>query len=1662
MSTNLGLGILLGFSTSRAGGGGGSFTPSLVVTPVSYNGSAWVSRKIASLAVTAGRTITMIDDASGQFSYGRKGIRLEKPFGPVGTSYNCTIRESDGVSYADTVVTVAVQTQMPAGLDEWLNLRDLSKLWKDTSKTIPVAADGDVIASWTGSIAGWEARQATTANQPLYKVNIENGLPGAFFDGVNDFMDFITSAAQGYMPKLDTCKRTVIATVRPASFAATRTIMSFANGATYGPTMRFNTSSQLNILFSGSTSGTDAQVLAANQTHVVAMTIEARGALETCKAALYSDGVSTSVISNGDPQPSCAAATVATSAASTAARLGAGAVTTVANYFSGHIMDVFYFNRVLTKSEIEDATRQISDYYNLTPVIPQKTYLQPWDTSKYALVNDFDFKTDFDAETPAAGNAFFHMTFATKTQPTGFLPQYTSSSPAATTIMSGGALSDEVQVFANSGHPNFYATAASSWTDGVYSAKDDVLRINLINTPPALIASSAGYLYTAGGFISHGKVDATYGIWEWICKLPTNIDGMFAAMWFMASQSAWKHEIDLHEQKGVDGQGQIISTLHDQNTFPMGQNVAVGTRGWGENASDDFHKFSIKMTAAGAECYQDDVFLYIMPIDGGVRAITAGSTPILEDGTITCTTGSAVITGTGTAFASSGLPGQHLMSGGVDLGVILSRQSTTQITLTANASANVTGGTFNFTTRTVYASNFALGQSVSQDPIGGNVATCVLTLNASGVVTGYNLTKQGSGFFHSVGTATTDATAAVVGVGTRWTSADVGQPLYIKKVNVGTIQSVTDFTHLTLVANATQVIASGIPLVPTVPKWFKVSAFTVGQEVSTGTIVSADVGPDLYANAYAHEPRYFLTNFATGSIGGDFKAAIVDGANHFDIDRIRYYKLVLQPPPELTVGYNPTFDGLVTTAANAVISAFTRVGDSANAVTQAAIRNRVRRMMAWKVRPDKDNPANIVSDWDQTQLSRWDAHQHLYVSSTSEAASGIDWKNPSNNDLTKFGAVTWNIATGWTFPGSVGAYLEGALAWDAFTQFKGAASSPGQDCSFNVNITVAPSNSTNAPFMGIDASSFFGGSSTGFSKKLQASSGASTVFLATTIPITTGYYSASRGYRSSEYLFLNGGFVHGASITGNQVTPPTAALKPKYGSYSASVAGSAYSANVFGVCRRTIQPENEVDALIEAQFRTDMAATTTLLPTGFKMVWLGNSMVQAGEGGASTTAIRPQIQTNVRGSATWLNAIWPYFKFVNFRSTDSRPTSSPRYFSGANQGIVGDTITARGSNPGMLSRVPDCTAIAHDVLNIDEAINTLILDASNPTAAADAVTAIKSVLDAYRATSGFATKMVVIHNCAPFLSTTGGNNSTLRNNVVNFNALLAAAIVTWPGYGSYTLLYDKFTPLMAGHPASEFAGGTYYPPTSMYYDNGLHVNGLAAYIWAKGLRDLLIPFVDTSGLNIYQSAWAAGGNINLNPLNTGTTGTKANGVTGTVPTNITVTGPSSNPNGSTYAHSMESNAETGGFSMVMNYNVASRPSTTSETCTWTWNTIPGAGNNFGGTTGFVEAWFEIEDSGSGIPYSIECRLNALNPSSNAWSSAFVANDAQSPARAAMPSEQRNYFIKCHPVQLDGTTTDGKMSVILKFNPDQRYGAGWIKIKRVWIGNATDPRPDWNG
>lgn len=75
------------------------------------------------------------------------------------------------------------------GLSLWLDASDATTLFQDSAGTTPATADADVVGYWADKSGnGKHATQGTTANKPLLKLTIKNGLNVVRFDGADDLL----------------------------------------------------------------------------------------------------------------------------------------------------------------------------------------------------------------------------------------------------------------------------------------------------------------------------------------------------------------------------------------------------------------------------------------------------------------------------------------------------------------------------------------------------------------------------------------------------------------------------------------------------------------------------------------------------------------------------------------------------------------------------------------------------------------------------------------------------------------------------------------------------------------------------------------------------------------------------------------------------------------------------------------------------------------------------------------------------------------------------------------------------------------------------------------------------------------------------------------------------------------------------------------------------------------------------------------------------------------------------------------------------------------------------------------------------------------------------------------------------------------------------------
>ena len=77
------------------------------------------------------------------------------------------------------------------GLHLWFDITDVLS-GAEPSADAPIGGAGALWQDKSGN--GWDASQSTGIKQPLYKTNIQNGLPAILFDGTDDFLQVISDS----------------------------------------------------------------------------------------------------------------------------------------------------------------------------------------------------------------------------------------------------------------------------------------------------------------------------------------------------------------------------------------------------------------------------------------------------------------------------------------------------------------------------------------------------------------------------------------------------------------------------------------------------------------------------------------------------------------------------------------------------------------------------------------------------------------------------------------------------------------------------------------------------------------------------------------------------------------------------------------------------------------------------------------------------------------------------------------------------------------------------------------------------------------------------------------------------------------------------------------------------------------------------------------------------------------------------------------------------------------------------------------------------------------------------------------------------------------------------------------------------------------------------
>lgn len=148
------------------------------------------------------------------------------------------------IEVANSLWSAALTVSAPAGaidptslgLHLWLDVSDITTLYKDVAGTSPVTADGDLVARINNKgSAGGNFMQATSGARPVYKAGA--GKPYLQFDGVDDVLEgtMVWSAVYG-----STAFEAVLAAYHTAITSDAATTVPYSNQSIIGDASGYN------------------------------------------------------------------------------------------------------------------------------------------------------------------------------------------------------------------------------------------------------------------------------------------------------------------------------------------------------------------------------------------------------------------------------------------------------------------------------------------------------------------------------------------------------------------------------------------------------------------------------------------------------------------------------------------------------------------------------------------------------------------------------------------------------------------------------------------------------------------------------------------------------------------------------------------------------------------------------------------------------------------------------------------------------------------------------------------------------------------------------------------------------------------------------------------------------------------------------------------------------------------------------------------------------------------------------------------------------------------------------------------------------------------------------------------------------------------------------
>ena len=431
-----------------------------------------------------------------------------------------------------------------------------------------------------------------------------------------------------------------------------------------------------------------------------------------------------------------------------------------------------------------------------------------------------------------------------------------------------------------------------------------------------------------------------------------------------------------------------------------------------------------------------------------------------------------------------------------------------------------------------------------------------------------------------------------------------------------------------------------------------------------------------------------------------------------------------------------------------------------------------------------------------------------------------------------------------------------------------------------------------------------------------------------------------------------------------------------------------------------------------------------LLPNGARVAWIGDSVLQFNHQNSSAT--NAALASQSKGEVVSAQMLDPRFRCDVWISADSRGS---RFFSGANQGLTGDTASSpgpAGDPSGMATRV------STDILPLKPDV-CIVSGGTNDVAAANNMPGLQTVCTTLM--QNFIRP--VLTTVRPWPSTYPGHSSADQGSMLLLNTQIRAYVAATPG----VTLCDLAAAY--GCPGPDWS----YGPTAYYNNDDLHPSQQGGYIGGQAIAASLATIIQPGNwyLNTF---WGSGTNL-LPPaqaiFNGGSAGGKAYQTTGSVPTGCNIYSNTA----STNAVSLLANGATGGSSVQMLIT----PAGTASYEMWPL-TVATAPTAMPGSyvIGLAEIEFDAWAFWGGATFQLSETPNSANQTSYGMA---VGTPTPTIGQAG------RLWLITPALKLDSAASGASPQITVFTLPAGATGTGTFKIHRWGVFPIPDPHGPWN-